>query len=80
MGKIQFNIPDDVVRRFEEVFEGQDKDAVVTELLRKAVEAGQPLPAERKMSLVEQMREMHAKASRSYSDEEIREIREELRR
>lgn len=80
MGSIQFNIPDDVVRRFEEAFAGQDKDAVVTELLRRAVDAGQQPLRERKLSLVEQMREMHAKATRSYSDEEIRAIREELRR
>lgn len=80
MGNIQFNIPDDVVRRFEEAFEGQDKDAVVTELLRKAVEASESPPPGRKLSLVEQMQEMHAKASRAYTDEEIREIREDLRR
>ncbi len=76
MGKIQFNIPDDVVRRLEEVFEGQDKDAVVTDLLRKAAEASESPP---RLSLVEQSRRIRAMASRTYSDEEIQAIREELR-
>ena len=65
MGKIQFNIPDYVVRRFEEVFEGQDKDAVVTELLRRALEERS---ASVRRGFREQVLENHARCTRSHSE------------
>lgn len=37
MGTMNFSIPDDVKDKFNEVFEGQNKSAVVTELLRYAI-------------------------------------------
>ncbi len=38
MGTMNFSIPDDVKEAFNKEFEGQNKSAVVAELMRKAVE------------------------------------------
>lgn len=38
MGTVNFSIPDDVKDAFNAVFEGQNKSAIVTQLMREAVE------------------------------------------
>ncbi len=38
MGTMNFSIPDDVKEAFNAEFEGQNKSAIVAELIRKAVE------------------------------------------
>ena len=38
MGTVNFSIPDDVKDAFNAIFEGQNKSAIVTQLMREAVE------------------------------------------
>lgn len=38
MGTMNFSIPDDVKKAFNDVFKGQNRSAVVADLMRKAVE------------------------------------------
>ena len=78
MGTMNFSIPDDLKDKFNEVFKDQNKSAVVTELMRRAVEEEQR--RRRDVSFVARMREIRAKSSRTYSDDEIRAIRDELRK
>lgn len=78
MGTMNFSIPDDVKDKFNEVFEGENKSAIVTRALIRAIEDQER--QRRSESFLEQMRENHAKASRTYTDEEIRALREELRK
>jgi hypothetical protein len=37
MATINFSVPDDVKEAFNEAFEGQNKSAIVTELMREAI-------------------------------------------
>jgi hypothetical protein len=38
MGTVNFSVPDDVKDAFNAAFEGQNKSAIVTQLMREAVE------------------------------------------
>ena len=38
MATINFSVPEDVKREFNEAFEGQNKSAVLTRLMRQAIE------------------------------------------
>jgi citrate lyase gamma subunit len=38
MGTVNFSIPDDVKDAFNTVFDGQNKSAIVTQLMREAIE------------------------------------------
>lgn len=38
MGTVNFSVPDDVKEAFNAAFEGQNKSAIVTELMREAIE------------------------------------------
>lgn len=77
MGIMQFNIPDDVKAAFEAAYQGQDADAVVAELLRKALEESQATGTP--TSFAERTKAIRDRCSRSYSDEDIRRMRDELR-
>lgn len=37
MGTMTFSVPDDVKQAFDAAFEGQNKSAVITELMREAI-------------------------------------------
>jgi len=77
MGTMNFSIPDDVKYAFNEAFKDENKSAIVTELLRRAIEDKQ-----RKLkneSFLDQIRANRAMGSRGYSEEEIRKAREEGR-
>ena len=37
MATVNFSVPDDVKEAFNEAFEGQNKSAIVTELMREAI-------------------------------------------
>jgi len=76
MGIMNFSIPDDVRDAFNEEFKHENKSAIVSELMRRAVEERR-----RRMnreSLVKQMRRMRA-ASPGFTKEQIRKAREEGR-
>ncbi len=38
MGTVNFSVPDDVKRAFDEAFAGQNKSGVLTQLMRRAIE------------------------------------------
>ncbi len=78
MGTMNFSIPDDVKDAFNEVFEGKNKSAVVAELLRRATEEEQRRV--KSESFAERMRKIRESATGTYTDDEIRAIREELRK
>lgn len=77
MGTMNFSIPDDVKDRFNEVFEGQNKSAVVSKLMVRAIE--QEERKRRSQGLVERLRQIRAR-SRPVTEDEIRRAREELRK
>ncbi len=77
MGTMNFSIPDDVKDRFNEVFEGENKSAIIARLMVQAIE-----DVERKrksVGFVERIRQIRAKG-RSVTEDEIRRVREELRK
>lgn len=77
MATMNFSIPDDVKEAFNRAFEGENKSAVITRLMRKAIEESER--RRRSRGLVERLRRIRAN-SRPMTDEEIRRAREELRR
>jgi hypothetical protein len=76
MPKMSFSIPDDVAEAFDKAFAGEDKNAVIAELIRKAVAEREPI--RRPTNLLERSRRIRA-AGREVSEEEIRHARQELR-
>jgi metal-responsive CopG/Arc/MetJ family transcriptional regulator len=76
MATVNFSVPDDVKEAFNEAYKGRNKSAVITELMREAVER-----AERKQRSHDAIarileRRKHAPA---VTDEELRAAREEGR-
>ena len=77
MGTMNFSIPDDVKDKFNEVFKDENKSAIVTRaLVREIEEKERHLKSE---SFLERIRAIHGLSTRTYSDEEIRKLREEMR-
>ncbi len=76
MATMNFSIPDDVKEAFNNAFEGENKSAVVADLMRKAVEARER--SRRSGDFVERMRRIRA-SGRPVTDEEIKRARQELR-
>ena len=77
MATMNFSIPDDVKDKFNEVFEGKNKSAVITRLMVRAIEEEDR--NRRSRGFVERLREIRAR-SRPATDDEIRHAREELRK
>jgi hypothetical protein len=77
MATMNFSIPDEVKDRFNEVFEGENKSAIVARLMVRAIE--EEVRTRRSESFVEWARQIRGR-SRPVSDEEIRRAREELRK
>jgi hypothetical protein len=77
MGTMNFSIPDDVKDKFNELFKDENKSAVVTRALIRAIEEEER--RRRSVSFVERMRQIRAK-SRGATAEEIRNARQELRK
>ena len=77
MGTMNFSIPDDVKDAFNKAFEGENKSAVVTRLMRRAIEENER--NRRSKGFVERLREIRSR-SRPATDDEIRRAREELRK
>jgi hypothetical protein len=77
MATMNFSVPDDVKEAFNRAFEGENKSAVITRLMRRAIEEKER--NRRSQGLVERLRQIRAN-SRPMTDEEIRRAREELRK
>lgn len=77
MGTMNFSIPDDVKDKFNEVFEGKNKSAVITRLMVSAIEEEERV--RRSRGFVERLRQIRAR-SRPVTEDEIRRAREELRK
>jgi hypothetical protein len=83
MTVMTIRIPDDVKEAFEKAFEGQDKDAIIADLMLAASQEqgeearlSQPLP---KRDLVAEFRKLR-ESMPPMTDTEIQQAREELRR
>ncbi len=77
-------IRDDVKEAFDKAFEGKDKDAIIADLIRRATaEVRREEECHSAGSLVERFRKFRESSSiepNVVGDDEIREIREQLRR
>jgi hypothetical protein len=76
-------IPEEVKEAFDKAFEGEDKDAIIAELIRAALQekgvVASPAPDAPKLDLVAEFRKLRG-STPSMTDAEIRQAREELRR
>lgn len=72
MATVNFSIPEDVKKDFEKAFEGRNKSAVLTELMRQAVETRRR--AERRAKAVEKLLSLR-KRTRRVTDKAIRTAR-----
>jgi len=81
MTTMNFSIPDDVKEAFNETFKGENKSAIVAELMRRAIEEKQRRAKNDAAldALIEELLRQRD-ADEPISDEEIRAAREELRR
>jgi hypothetical protein len=77
MATMNFSIPDDVKEAFNKAFEGENKSAVITRLMVRAIEDEER--NRRSRGFVERLRQIRAR-SRSATEDEIRRAREELRK
>jgi hypothetical protein len=80
MATMNFSIPDDVKDEFNEVFEGENKSAVITGLMRRAIQERQQRAKQDDAfdALMEELLRARAQDP-PMSDEEIRRIRVEGR-
>jgi glutamyl-tRNA reductase len=76
MGTMNFSIPDDVKEAFNKAFEGENKSAVITRLMVRAIEDVER--KQRSRNLVERLRAIREKAE-PVTAEEIARARQELR-
>ena len=80
MATVNFSVPDDVKAAFDETFAGQNKSAIVADLMRKAVEerrARAKKDAEFDLLYAELLRQRAEDPP--MTDEEIRKVRHEGR-
>ncbi len=77
-------IPDDVKEAFDKAYEGQDKDAIIADLIRRAAEErandGTASPSGSLVERFAKFRERTSVKPDVADQDEIREIREQLRR
>jgi hypothetical protein len=80
MGTMNFSIPDEIKEAFNEAFAGENKSAVVSGLMRKAIEEKQRRAEQDRTldALIEELLRVRA-IDPPLSDEEIRRIRIEGR-
>lgn len=85
MATLTVTIPDDIKRQFDEAFEGEDANDVVSKAVQRLIEERSAARAKRELrqklatkSFAERVAEYRAK-SREYTAEEIRRAREEGR-
>jgi metal-responsive CopG/Arc/MetJ family transcriptional regulator len=73
---VNFSVPEDVKRTFNETFKGQNKSAIIAELMREAVERGRQ--RQRQNESINRILEWRQHAP-SITEEEFRAAREEGR-
>jgi hypothetical protein len=56
MATVEFNIPDEVQKAFQEVFAGEDQDAVITRLMKQAIKQRQRV--QRRAAAIESLLEL----------------------
>jgi hypothetical protein len=78
MATMNFCIPDDVKEAFNRAFQSENKSAVITRLMRRAIEEKER--NRRSQGLVERLRQIRANSRGPMTDDEIRRAREELRK
>ena len=80
MGTMNFSIPDDLKDKFNEVFEGENKSAIVSGLMRRAIEEKERRAKQDKTldGLIEELLRVRAQDP-PMSDDDIRHIRAEGR-
>ena len=76
MSTMNFSVPDDVKNAFNEAYKGQNKSAVIAELMREAVERAQRKQRSHDAIASILERRKHAPA---FTEEEFRAAREEGR-
>lgn len=79
MATMNFSIPEDVKKRFNELFSDRKKSEIITNLMRRAIEDEEVRQRRGGKSLVERMKEIRA-MGRPVTDEEIRAALDELRK
>lgn len=81
MSTMNFSIPEDVKEAFNEAFKDENKSAVVTDLMRQAVERKRVTDrlAKRDTTFRERVLRRIAESKKTYSSEEIRKLRAEGR-
>ena len=76
MATVNYSVPDDVKRRFNEAFAGKNKSAVIAELMQQAVEEEQ-LKVQRARAIDELLARREQRPV--VTEGEIRRVRDELR-
>jgi metal-responsive CopG/Arc/MetJ family transcriptional regulator len=77
MATVNFSVPEDVKRAFNEAFEGRNKSAIIADLMQRAVDEEQR--KERRKKAVDVLLGLREEATPA-SAEEIRVLREDIRR
>lgn len=73
---MNFSVPEDVKEAFNKAFEGENKSAVITRLMVRAID--EHARTRRSQGFVERLRRIRSQ-SRSAGDDEIKRVRESLR-
>jgi hypothetical protein len=88
MGTMNFSIPDDLKERFNAVFKDANKSAIIAQLMERAIEneerrqRGETLTPEQRQRRFDKALQRLSEArrfGRTYSDEEIRKLRDDGR-
>jgi len=78
MATVNFSVPDEVKEAFNKEFDGQNKSAVIADLMRKAVEDAQA--QKRRAQAIDEILEFRQRAELpAMTDEDIRNVRDEGR-
>jgi len=76
MATVNFSVPDDIKEAFNREFKGQNKSALIADLMRRAVVEAQT--QQRRMQAFDEIRRI-ARTIEPMTDEQIREARQEGR-
>jgi len=76
MATVNFSVPDEVKARFNRIFAGQNKSAIIADLMRRAVEEVER--QERRVTAIRQLTEART-GRKPATDEKLRAAREEGR-
>jgi hypothetical protein len=76
MATVNFSVPDDIKEAFNKEFNGQNKSAIIADLMRQAVAEAQTQP--RRKRAFDEIRRI-ARTIEPMTDEQIREARQEGR-